>query len=264
MTTMRSVSLLVSILVLADAIGAQSDPQPAQPDSRARLRALHKEYMATLTAWQIEARTAEKAATEAQDAGQPAPEAPPPPDLLPLVGKFEAAAADYATTDDAVPFLLWVMTVGSGSAPDAGKRGAETLAEHHADHPDLDSLGPLLPQLRFRVGAGIAGKLLAAIREKNDDSDLLGWVTLADHAHAIDEASIDSEEFAAAKEALLVLAKGARGQLRREITVKIEMREKFGKGQVAPDIVGVDLDGTEFKLSDYRGKVVFLDFWGDW
>ena len=35
-------------------------------------------------------------------------------------------------------------------------------------------------------------------------------------------------------------------------------------GKIAPDIEGVDLDGKEFKLSDYRGKVVMLDFWGDW
>ncbi len=35
-------------------------------------------------------------------------------------------------------------------------------------------------------------------------------------------------------------------------------------GSVAPDIVGQDLDGIEFKLSDYRGKIVMLDFWGHW
>ena len=35
-------------------------------------------------------------------------------------------------------------------------------------------------------------------------------------------------------------------------------------GSEAPEIVGVDLDGVEFKLSDYRGKVVMLDFYGDW
>jgi thiol-disulfide isomerase/thioredoxin/tetratricopeptide (TPR) repeat protein len=32
----------------------------------------------------------------------------------------------------------------------------------------------------------------------------------------------------------------------------------------APDIVGADVDGKTFRLSDYRGKVVLLDFFGDW
>ena len=35
-------------------------------------------------------------------------------------------------------------------------------------------------------------------------------------------------------------------------------------GKAAPEISGVDIDGVDFKLSDYRGKVVMLDFWGDW
>ena len=35
-------------------------------------------------------------------------------------------------------------------------------------------------------------------------------------------------------------------------------------GDVAPDIVGVDAEGVEFKLSDYRGQVVVVDFWGFW
>ena len=35
-------------------------------------------------------------------------------------------------------------------------------------------------------------------------------------------------------------------------------------GDVALEIEGEDLDGTKFKLSDYRGKVVLLDFWGHW
>jgi hypothetical protein len=35
-------------------------------------------------------------------------------------------------------------------------------------------------------------------------------------------------------------------------------------GQQAPEIEGEDIDGKRFKLSDYRGKVVLLDFWGNW
>jgi hypothetical protein len=35
-------------------------------------------------------------------------------------------------------------------------------------------------------------------------------------------------------------------------------------GKKAPEIEGEDIDGKKFKLSDYRGKVVVLDFWGNW
>ena len=35
-------------------------------------------------------------------------------------------------------------------------------------------------------------------------------------------------------------------------------------GMPVPDIQGEDIEGVEFKLSDYRGKVVVIDFWGDW
>jgi hypothetical protein len=38
----------------------------------------------------------------------------------------------------------------------------------------------------------------------------------------------------------------------------------LGIGKEAPDIAGDDLDGEKFKVSDYRGKVVVLDFWGNW
>jgi hypothetical protein len=32
-------------------------------------------------------------------------------------------------------------------------------------------------------------------------------------------------------------------------------------GKEAPDIEGQDQDGKQFKLSDYKGKVMLLDFW---
>ncbi len=38
----------------------------------------------------------------------------------------------------------------------------------------------------------------------------------------------------------------------------------LAKGKVAPDITGEDLDGAPLKLSDYRGKVVVLNFWASW
>ena len=35
-------------------------------------------------------------------------------------------------------------------------------------------------------------------------------------------------------------------------------------GMPAPNIQGEDLDSEAFQLADYKGKVVMLDFWGDW
>ena len=34
-------------------------------------------------------------------------------------------------------------------------------------------------------------------------------------------------------------------------------------GKAAPEVKGTDQDGKHFKLSDYKGKVVLLDFWSE-
>jgi hypothetical protein len=47
---------------------------------------------------------------------------------------------------------------------------------------------------------------------------------------------------------------------------KSELREMrlLGIGKTVPEIEGKDLQEKEFKISDYRGKVVLIDFWGFW
>ncbi len=56
--------------------------------------------------------------------------------------------------------------------------------------------------------------------------------------------------------AKITLAKSAAGEL-------FEMRN-LAIGKPAPDVEGEDIDGKKFKLSEYRGKVVVIDFWGHW
>ncbi|NNC87537.1 MAG: redoxin domain-containing protein [Akkermansiaceae bacterium] len=56
--------------------------------------------------------------------------------------------------------------------------------------------------------------------------------------------------------------RGRRVKERAEGMLFVE--ENLSIGMVAPDIEGEDTEGVKFKLSDYRGKVVVLDFWGDW
>ena len=33
---------------------------------------------------------------------------------------------------------------------------------------------------------------------------------------------------------------------------------------MAPDFTGETIDNFKFDLSDYKGKVVMIDFWGHW
>ena len=43
-----------------------------------------------------------------------------------------------------------------------------------------------------------------------------------------------------------------------------EFASKLQIGKPVPDIIGEDIDGVEFKLSDYKGKVTMISFWGFW
>jgi hypothetical protein len=73
-------------------------------------------------------------------------------------------------------------------------------------------------------------------------------------------------------EALLVRATRDHGDVKLpdgETVAEKAEPELFGirhlaVGKVAPDIEGEDQDGVKFKLSDYRGKVVLLDFWSEY
>ncbi|WP_319609417.1 hypothetical protein [Oceaniferula marina] len=53
-------------------------------------------------------------------------------------------------------------------------------------------------------------------------------------------------------------------RLFEQVKGEIFVAENLSVGCKAPDIVGKDQDDKEFKLSDYKGQVVLLDFWGIW
>jgi thiol-disulfide isomerase/thioredoxin len=60
-----------------------------------------------------------------------------------------------------------------------------------------------------------------------------------------------------------------KGQPSKKTLGKLALAELFElrslqPGKAAPEIAGEDLDGMALKLSDYRGKVVLLVFWGAW
>jgi len=45
---------------------------------------------------------------------------------------------------------------------------------------------------------------------------------------------------------------------------RLEKRAKLMEGRPAIDFTVVNMDGKEGKLSDYKGKVLFVDFWATW
>ncbi|MBI4583665.1 MAG: redoxin domain-containing protein, partial [Planctomycetes bacterium] len=54
---------------------------------------------------------------------------------------------------------------------------------------------------------------------------------------------------------------GSGGTVGEKAEAELFQIRRLDVGEVAPDIDGEDQDGKAFKLSDYRGKVVLLDFW---
>ena len=250
--------------VLLSGLGIAQDDAPPKQDPGARLEALEKGVQEAIEKWREKARTAQQEIAKARKEGKPVPAFPMRPDLEPFVAKFQKAAGDYAGTDDAIPFLSWLMSMGSMFDEDAGEQAIATLAKSHASSDKLIELAPMFPNL-LENGPEAAADLIDAVRKENKNINIVAWAELAEHGTTIDEADKESDDYKKARALLVSLAEKVEGEeLKAAIKSRIDMRERMGIGGTAPDIVGIDLDGVEFKLSDYKGKIIFLDFWGDW
>ena len=51
---------------------------------------------------------------------------------------------------------------------------------------------------------------------------------------------------------------------REALSFRLERRAKLMEGRPAPDIELSDPEGNKKKLSDYKGKVLYVDFWATW
>jgi thiol-disulfide isomerase/thioredoxin len=110
-----------------------------------------------------------------------------------------------------------------------------------------------LPEARAQAGFWLARSLArqsAAARPKQPDRA----EQLFQRAEALYEKII--ADYPLVEHGRTTLGEAAKAQLgeMRYLTV----------GRPAQDIVGEDLDGRPLKLSEYRGKVVLLDFWANW
>lgn len=82
--------------------------------------------------------------------------------------------------------------------------------------------------------------------------------------YALAEVTKDTDAKAAIPLYQKLLAQYPTSSYAKQATGAIFESERLQVGMVAPDITGPDHEGKTFQLSEYRGKVVVLDFWGFW
>jgi peroxiredoxin len=220
----------------------------------------------------------------------------------PYVGQFLKLAESAPDDQAAVDSLIWIVDNG-GSRPDVN-RAVELLASKYPANKRLGEVAPSLVTPLANSLAASADKLFEAIIAKNPDRVAQGQACMAlaeyfegaariarslnDKAQAglsrfffrsqgADEASIatasqqNPDELAKRSEVMFARAKGEYVDVRdfvrivdHKVQAKLWESANLGIGKAAPEIVGEDINGKPLKLSDYKGKVVVLIFWGDW
>jgi hypothetical protein len=198
-----------------------------------------------------------------------------------------ALAVARAEPKSAVGFaaLEWILTIPRSYYLPAGKPALELSAEHHATNPKVGKIIAWLayfgPHESFDAHAA-AFTLIEAVAKKNPDRTARGQAVMALALQAKQKFAVAEykkspdldKRAAAAEKAFEVLLKdygdcprlsrSNAGTLGQEARRQLFELRHLRVGKAAPDIAGDDLDGVKFKLSDYRGKVVVLQFWGDW
>jgi len=159
----------------------------------------------------------------------------------------------------------WIM-FNTPDGPEVEK-AADVVLQDHIENTNLVHLCLELERLRHRC----TKPLLEALLEKNPSTEVRGNACLALATVRKDEAKYGQNKTATAEaEKLFERVISEFGQVKREgqtlaNLAKPELYElgRVSLGQPAPDTVGEDLEGRPLSLSDYRGKVVVLNFWGE-
>jgi thiol-disulfide isomerase/thioredoxin len=197
------------------------------------------------------------------------------------------AIAEQNPTDDvafgAAQFVLDLSLPFENAASD---RAFNLIARHHAGNPKVVKALNLLRWEQAEMTHaqqvwGGNGRLdfLRAVLRKNPEKQARGMAAFMLAQAAQQEAEgakvNDVDIQTKRKEAIQLFQAAAKdfgdvqldnpqgkiGDLAKH-SLKALLKSPIGKPAV--EIEGEDLEGKNFKLSDYRGKVVLLDFWGSW
>lgn len=183
------------------------------------------------------------------------------PDMAGLGKKAMAAAEKYAGKEDAVPFLGFALTKSNDK--ELAKQAADALLASHTKSPKLVEV--VENSLVQPLGKDKANEFYDKVAADNSNSMVQAWSLYWKASSMSRGRDVSDEDKAEAKKLLDKAEQLAEGhELADRIRAPRFAQERLQVGMEVPDIAGVDLDGKAFKLSDYRGKVVVVDFWGDW
>ena len=146
-----------------------------------------------------------------------------------------------------------------GQKPELGAKVIADLIRENRDQPEAAAVATQLRYLVYRPGMAeeVKKSLLALGNSKSPTVQAAALFSLADVTKDKD----------AKKAALLyrdVISKYPTTSYAKAARASIFEAERLQIGMVAPEIEGMDHEGKPFRLSEYRGKVVVLDFWGFW
>jgi hypothetical protein len=189
--------------------------------------------------------------------------------LYPQAPEYAAKLLEVARKVPGTPVeldaLLWVLERAYYDEKSAST-AMDLLMQHHAESKELLSM----VQFVSFSSANNGEQFLRTVIEKNPNKSVkasaiynLGVYLQDDWRSKPENREKGRKEAERLYETILSdypeeesLVTSSKGQL-------YELRN-LNIGQAAPEIEGEDVDGKKFRLSDYRGKVVVLDFWGDW
>jgi hypothetical protein len=175
-----------------------------------------------------------------------------PVDTASYVAIARLCAERSAGDDDALLFLNWL--VRNDRAPESMTWTIETIKRDHSGSAALQETLESVVMFGRNSHKDALQPLVETVIQANKDPEVLATAYFA-----------KARYFGGTEEDLAKVSTLAPNSIvaARAEAPKFE-KTRLQIGMVAPDIEGVDLEGVPFKLSDYRGRVVVLDFWGDW
>ena len=147
---------------------------------------------------------------------------------------------------------------------DTFDRLQKDILQNHITSPDIESVASMMGLSRNPSQKEQAIKTLKEIEQKSPHANVRAAAISAQIRQVYEEYMGTGDEAAAKRLAKTLVSDYPTTQYGKRAAGLINQIDNLGVGKAAPDIEAEDQDGKKFKLSDYRGKVVVIDFWGWW